>query len=75
MHCTGLYIPIAPCFFFKARGQISVKVTGTQHLQLLPQEAFKNKEVNRTIKRQRGYTESVDVSIVTVLASIMSCKL
>ena len=44
-------------------------------LQLLPQEAFKNKEVNRTIKRQRGYTESVDVSIVTVLASIMSCKL
>ena len=30
VHCTGLYIPIAPCFFFKARGQISVKVTGTQ---------------------------------------------
>ena len=44
-------------------------------LQLLPQEAFKKKELSRTIKRQRGYSESVDVSIVTVLASIMSCKL
>ena len=61
-----------------------MKVTGTQRnngigLEIPASYNFYHKKPSKIkklvelLRDKRGYTESVDVSIVTVLASIMSC--